>query len=267
MELGNDERFLNGLIAPTIFVIARPTLDWTAVEAFEKQEAVWRRATDVTDADSLVELAGRVCYLSFGNRQSPKTNAEYIANLISHGHESVLEHAAWTLILTGVTRAFTHQLVRHRVGFSYSQLSQQYHTEEDARFIEPSSIARNPERQRKWRDAVIQAHKTYLGFIADEQANRSAFEELTDREFLRAGRSAARSLLPAATETKIVVSANARAIRYFLLQRGGIEGDEEMRVVSARLLEHVRDDAPALFADFRIEPMADGSPIVRHGHL
>jgi thymidylate synthase (FAD) len=267
VELDNDERFLNGLLAPTIFVVAHPTVDWSAVEAFEKQEAMWRRASDVTDADNLVELAGRVCYLSFGTRQSPRTNLEYVANLINHGHESVLEHAAWTLILTGVTRAFTHQLVRHRVGFSYSQLSQQYHTEEDARFIEPSSISRNAERQRKWRDAVVQAHRAYLAFIDDEHANRSAFENLTEREFQRASRSAARTLLPAAIETKIVVSANARAIRHFLSQRGAIEGDEEMRVVSARLLEHLRTDAPALFADFRIDTMADGSPIVRQkGH-
>jgi thymidylate synthase (FAD) len=250
-------------MAPTIFVIAHPTLDWNSVKAFEKQEAVWDRASNVTDADNLVELAGRVCYLSFGTRQSPKTNAEYITNLVDRGHESVLEHASWTLILTGVTRAFTHQLVRHRVGFSYSQLSQQYHTEEDARFIEPSSIARDPERQRQWRDAVTRAHEAYLAFIAEEHTIRSTFEGLTDREFLRANRSAARSLLPEATETKIVVSANARAIRHFLSQRGGIEGDEEMRVVSARILEHLRDDAPALFADFWIEAMADGSPIVR----
>ena len=265
MEDNDDERFLNGLVAPTFFLVARPTIDWNAVESFEKQEAVWRRTSDVTDADNLVELAGRVCYLSFGTRQSPRTNAEYIANLVNRGHESVLEHASWTLILTGVSRAFTHQLVRHRVGFSYSQLSQQYHTEEEARFIEPSWIARDPDREREWRDAVLQAHKTYVAFISDEHANRSAFENLSERESLRASRSAARSLLPAATETKIVVSANARAIRHFLSERGGLDGDEEMRVVSARLLEHVRDDAPALFADFRIERMADGSPVVRRG--
>lgn len=262
MELDSDGRFLNGLLAPTIFVIARPTIDWTAVEAFEKQEQPWRRTPDVTDADSLIELAGRLCYLSFGNRQSPKTNAQYIANLVSRGHESVLEHASWTFILAGVSRAFTHQLVRHRIGFSYSQLSQQYHTEEEARFIEPSSIARDPDRQREWRNAIVEAHKTYLTLIADDRRKLSPSEDLSEREFQRASRSAARSLLPAATETKIVISANARAIRHFLTQRGAIMGDEEMRVVSARLLEHVIDDAPALFADFQIGHMADGSPVV-----
>ena len=259
----NNTRFISGLVAPTIFVIARPTVDWNGVDAFEKQEAKWRRDPHATHADHLVELAGRVCYLSFGERQSRKSNDEYIANLIEHGHESVLEHVSWTLILTGVSRAFTHQLVRHRVGFSFSQLSQQYHTEEAARFIEPSSVSSDPRRQLVWRDAILRAHAAYLAFIADEDRTSTKLEDLPARESQRAHRSAARSLLPAATETKIAITANARAIRYFLSQRGGIEGDEEMRVVSARLLDIVQDDAPAVFADFAVERMADGSPIVR----
>lgn len=264
MDTTNDKRFLSGLLAPTVFVVARPTIDWNAVEAVEKQEGEWRRDAKVTDADNLIELAGRVCYLSFGDRQSPRTNAQYIANLIKRGHESVLEHASWTFVLTGVTRAFTHQLVRHRVGFSYSQLSQQYHTEENARFIEPSWIADDPDRQRKWRSAVLQAHEAYVALIAEEHVGEGLPKSESEREALRASRAAARSLLPAATETKIAISTNARALRHFLFERGDIEGDEEMRVVSARLLEHVSDDAPALFADFRIERLADGSPVVRH---
>ena len=262
-EPDDNTRFLDGLVAPTIFVIARPAVEWGAVANFEKQEARWRRDPTATDADQLVELAGRMCYLSFGDQQSPRSNAEYIANLLKNGHESVLEHASWTLILTGVSRAFTHQLVRHRVGFSFSQLSQQYHTEEMARFIEPSSVARDPQRQLVWRNAVLRAHRAYIALISEHEMSGSTLEGLSQRESRRAHRSAARSLLPAAIETKIAVTANARAIRHFLSLRGGIEGDEEMRVVSARLLQNIHDDAPALFADFRIDRLSDGSPIVR----
>jgi thymidylate synthase (FAD) len=258
----DDDRFINGLVAPTVFVIARPVINWDAVADFEKQEALWRRDPDAAEADQLVELAGRLCYLSFGDQQSSKSTAEYIANLIEHGHDSVLEHASWTMILTGVSRAFSHQLVRHRVGFSFSQLSQQYHTEETARFIEPSAVARDPHGRVVWRDAVLQSHRAYAALIANG-VDRILNGQLSERESRRAHRSAARSLLPAAIETKIALSANARALRHFLSLRGHLEGDEEMRVVSARLLQILQDDAPALFADFRIERMADGSPIVR----
>jgi thymidylate synthase (FAD) len=263
MEEDDGAHFVNGLIAPKIFVIARPKVDWAAVFDFEKQEATWRRDIGATDAEQLVELAGRVCYLSFGDRQSAKSNADYIANLIERGHDSVLEHASWTLILTGVSRAFTHQLVRHRVGFSYSQLSQQYHTEESARFIEPSSISRDAQQQAAWREAVLSAHQAYRKFLSDVDIGSPSLEGLNRRESQRAHRSAARGLLPAATETKIAISANARAIRHFLSVRGEIAGDEEMRVVSARLLEAVQADAPALFADFTVDELLDGSPIVR----
>ena len=100
----------------------------------------WRRTQGATGIEELIEVSGRVCYMSFGPDQSPRPNRDYVANLLRMRHESVLEHASWTLLLTGVSRAFTHQLVRHRAGFSYSQLSQQYHDERDATFVEPSSL-------------------------------------------------------------------------------------------------------------------------------
>jgi thymidylate synthase (FAD) len=85
-----------------------------------------------------------------------------------------------------------------------------------------------------------------------------------DREKRRALRSAARSVLPNATATVIVVTANARAIRHFLKVRGQIEGDAEMREVCAALLQAVGPDAPAIFGDFVVEKLADDTPIVRH---
>lgn len=119
-------------------------------------DAFWQQDDRATDAERLVEFAGRVCYLSFGHRQSPRSNAEYIANLIRRGHHSVLEHAAWTFVLAGVSRAFTHQLVRHRVGFSFSQLSQQYHDEREAPVVRPSELNRSARAAAAW-DAAIEA--------------------------------------------------------------------------------------------------------------
>src|SRR5262249_56226268 len=105
--------------------------------------------------------AGRVCYRSFGTRQAPRTNSEYISHLIAMGHESVLEHVTWGFVLTGVSRAFTHQMVRHRVGFAFSQLSQQYHDERDATFVEPTDLASFPAAQTAWQNAVAAARDAY----------------------------------------------------------------------------------------------------------
>jgi thymidylate synthase (FAD) len=214
--------------------------------------------------ENIVEAAGRLCYMSFGSRQFRKCNRDYIHNLIKQGHESVLEHVSWSFILTGVSRAFTHQLVRHRVGFSFSQLSQQYHDENDATFVMPTIIDRFENLAESWRRSVRQSKRAYQELLSHLQSE--TYKKLTPlekKEFHRAVRTAARSVLPNATETKIFVTANARAIRHFLAVRGGIPGDEEMRSVSALLLETLSQEAPSLFSDFSIEQMADGSPIVR----
>ena len=175
------------------------------------------------------------------------------------GHHSVLEHAWWSFLLTGVTRAFTHQLVRHKVGFAYSQLSQQYHDESGARTVMPDVIRQRPHLAAIWERAVEQTHEAYV-----ELLNALARETLSvsDREGLRLIRSAARTVLPAATETKIAFTANARALRHFLRERGAIAGDEEMRGVSVLLLESVSKDAPGLFADFAVADVAGGVGVI-----
>jgi thymidylate synthase (FAD) len=223
------------------------------------EDANWQERGTATDAERLVEFAGRVCYLSFGRHQSPRSNAEYIANLIRQGHESVLEHATWTFVLAGVSRAFTHQLVRHRVGFSFSQLSQQYHDERATPVIRPADLDRSPRAAAAW-DAAVAASRTAYATIAHELGLGEP--RRLPRETRRALRSAARSVLPNALESIIVITANARAIRYFLKVRGGIEGDTEMRVVAAALLDKLRPEGPALFADFVMVVRDDNLPLV-----
>jgi thymidylate synthase (FAD) len=248
---------------PQVTLLARPVFG-EAHRAFLRahlppEDAHWREDDSTTDAERLVEFAGRVCYLSFGRHQSPRGNAEYIANLIRRGHDSVLEHAAWTFVLAGVSRAFTHQLVRHRVGFSYSQLSQQYHDERATPVIRPAELNRSARAAAAW-DAAIAATRAAYATIANEFGLDEP--KRLPAETRRALRSAARSVLPNALESIIVVTANARAIRHFLKLRGGIEGDPEMRLVAAALLETLRPEAPALFADFVVSDPGDNLPLI-----
>jgi thymidylate synthase (FAD) len=228
------------------------------------EDAQWLEDVKASDAERLVEFAGRICYLSFGRHQSPRNNAEYIANLIRHGHDSVLEHAVWTFVLAGVSRAFTHQLVRHRVGFSFSQLSQQYHDERATPVIRPAEVDHRPRAAAAW-DAAITASRAAYATLVEELGLNEPTRLSAERR--RALRSAARSVLPNALASIIVVTANARAIRHFLKVRGGIEGDPEMRLVSAALLTTLRPEAPALFADFVLSSPEDGLPLVTQGPI
>lgn len=247
---------------PDLFILTSPQITGEHKIFLERLGLDWNRPEVLTPAELIVEFAGRLCYMSFGDKQSPRTNAEYIRNIIDQGHESVLEHASWTFLLTGVSRAFSHQLVRHRIGFSYSQLSQQYHDETDATFIQPAGLESSDLALQAWRAATAQASSTYKTLLKTFEAT-----EASSKEKMRMIRSAARSILPAATETSIVVTANARSLRHFLSLRGGIVGDTEMRLVSDLLLAALSIEAPSLFADFNSHAADDGLPIIRGPRL
>lgn len=126
-------------MTPSLYLLSRPHFTNEYQAFLAKTGVIWQE-TKVSDAERVVEFAGRICYMSFGARQSPRDNAAYIANLIDQGHDSVLEHASWTFLLDGVSRSLTHQLIRHKIGFSYSQLSQQYYDHSAAEFLMPTGL-------------------------------------------------------------------------------------------------------------------------------
>jgi len=250
-----------------IYSISRPQFEVDTFLAFlsESEEQSWTRTSEATPPEEIVEVSGRICYMSFGSRQSPRTNSEYIKNLIRQGHESVLEHINWTFLLTGVSRGFTHQLVRHRVGFAYSQLSQQYHQDTDAKFVEPSHLSFSPKALDAWKQAITttkQAYKDIIDELENLETTTNLGEEFNKKEIRRSLNSAARSVLPNGIETTIMITANARALRHFLKVRGSIVGDEEMRNVASELLRYLKKDAPSIFLDFQIDTLSDGSSIV-----
>src|SRR5262245_53611657 len=129
---------------PRVYLVGRQTVDDSALSAFLSDHEVNHWSTDTDEAgEKLIEVAGRVCYMSFA-RPRPGGNKAYISHLLEVGHGSVLEHAVFNLIITGVSRSFTHELIRHRAGFSYSQLSQRFVDESECEFVEPDAIADDP---------------------------------------------------------------------------------------------------------------------------
>jgi thymidylate synthase (FAD) len=246
----------------SIYLISRPCIDHDEIEKFlGYREFRWLKTDSASSAEQLVELGGRICYMSFSEDPSKirYPNSKYILNLIDRGHHSVLEHASWSFIIDGVSRALSHQLVRHRIGFSYSQLSQQYHDEKDAEFVVPAEIAARPELHSAWSRYVEHAHSGYEEFLSalDKGGDQASKEEN------RSTRSAARSLLPNATATTLFVSANARALRHFFSERGSILGDVEMRRLACAMFDLVVSDSPSLFTDFARSECAEGWPLVR----
>lgn len=216
-------------------------------------------ATDADGGQALTEFAGRTCYQSW-SKPNPRTasNTAYLRHIIDVGHFSVLEHASVSFYITGLSRSCTHELIRHR-HFSYSQLSQRFVPERDSRVVLPPGLEDDAELQQMFVDAA--------------DASREAYAELLNRleeKFVnqpnavlgrKQARQAARAVLPNATETRIVVTGNYRAWRHFIAVRASEHADVEIRRLAIACLRLLCDLAPAVFDDFQITKLADGTEV------
>lgn len=246
---------------PTVYLLGRQTVDDRELERFLRDHDVqgWETDTEVA-AEKLCEVAGRVCYMSFA-RPRPGGNRAYIERLLSVRHGSVLEHAVWNFLITGVSRSFSHELVRHRAGFGYSQLSQRYVDESVAEYVEPGCIADDPRLHEIWERAIGACHEAYCQLV---EALMQKFAGVPDGTLRRKlARQAARSVLPNATETKVFVTANARAWRHFLELRCNEHAEVEIRIVAGKIYEHLVREAPHLFGDYEKVALDDGTFALR----
>ena len=231
------------LIAKTEFA-APPDVPWS---------------TDAEGGQALTEFAGRACYQSW-SKPNPKTatNAAYLRHIIDVGHFSVLEHASVSFYITGVSRSCTHELIRHR-HFSYSQLSQRFVPERDSQVVLPPGIEDDPELQRLFFAAADASRDAYAALLARLEAKFADEPNAVLRR--KQARQAARAVLPNATETRIVVSGNYRAWRHFIAMRASEHADVEIRRLAIACLRQLAALAPAVFADFEISTLADGSEV------
>ncbi|MDO8500981.1 MAG: FAD-dependent thymidylate synthase [Gemmatimonadaceae bacterium] len=213
-----------------------------------------------TDGEKLAEFAGRLCYMSQKNPASRSTR-EYLENIKKQGHGSVLEHANYSLLLEGVSRSLTHELVRHRAGFSYSQLSQRYVDESEANFVMPPAIIGDEALEKAWRDQVEAAQRAYVTLVEQLMARYAWVGDKIHRR--KMAREAARGVLPNSTETKIVVTANARAWRTMLELRSSEGAEFEIRRCALAMLRTLLGEAPAFFSDFDIYAAADRAEAAR----
>lgn len=255
---------MNIVREPKVYLVGIQTVNDAEVDRFLADHQVSHWSTDTAVAgEKLSEIAGRVCYMSFA-KPRPGGNAAYLGHILEVGHGSVLEHAVFNFIITGVSRSFTHELVRHRAGFGYSQLSQRYVDESTAEYVEPDCIADDPELHAVWTQAVESCQQAYCQLVEGLMGKFTSVEDKTLRR--KMARQAARSVLPNATETKIFVTANARALRHFIELRCNEHAEVEIRKVAAAVLEVARTAAPNLFGDYALDPLPDGTVAARTSH-
>jgi thymidylate synthase (FAD) len=197
------------------------------------------------NALSLIYAACRQCYSPkfayelMKEDTDDKKKEEFIKRIVASGHESPLEHVKFTFAVEGVSRALTHQLVRHRIA-SYSQQSQRYVKENDFSYIIPPLIKKNKKSREEFLEVVKRTQQGYnklLKFlkkegVTGEKANQDA-----------------RFLLPQGAETKIVVTMNCRQLIHFFKIRCCARAQWEIRNLANKMLIICKEELPAVFSE------------------
>jgi thymidylate synthase (FAD) len=240
-------------IAETRLSTEYPTTWFDSDQPTLNTEEWLRWESYVEDADFLAEFSGRACYEAW-ERKNPATatNQGYLENIIRQGHFSVLEHASASYYVTGVSRTLTHELVRHR-HLSYSQMSQRYVNQIDVDIVIPPEI----EAALREPSAINPATAEKIWELQDE--SRGLYEELV-RDLMAAGRDrkaargAARFVLMAGTETRLVVTGNHRAWRDAIMKRWHMAADIEIRTLFGMILRDLKQLAPNTYQDIPDEP-------------
>ena len=224
------------------------------------------------EPEKLIASAAKLCYSPVGIEEiSESLDAEktekFLTMLVDIGHESPIEHVVFTFGVEGVSRVLTHQLVRHRIGCSYSQQSQRYVKLEQFEYIVPPEIEKIPAAKEKFIEAMENDQKIYNELVeilikehyqrlislgktekqAKQQAEKSAIED-------------ARYVFPNACETKIVFTMSARALMNFFRERCCNRAQWEIREMADQMLAQLKEVAPILFKNAGPSCVMKGCP-------
>jgi len=255
------------LAQPRVYLVSRPSVDWEQVAAFLSDEDVPPISESIRsgneESSAIIEISARLCYMSFGRGRKDIT--DFINNLLFSKDGSVLEHVNYGFVITGVSRSLTHEFVRHRAGFAYSQRSQRYVDESTGSYVLPPALFHDKAEldgvESIIKNALETASSSYEELVSalDKSFPDDMFESQRDRR--KAVRQAARAVLPNASESKIFVTANVRAWRHFIEMRSAPYADWEIRQLAIKILGILQKEAPLLFGDFTVSELSDGTKI------
>ena len=247
------------IVEPQVFLIGESVINEEGLSAFLTHLGVPEWTSDgSTDVERLTEVYGRACYKSFGTELNPNitrvrgSNKSYISNILEKGDGSVLEHGVANFFFCDVSRVFTHELVRHRVGTAMSQESLRYVRLTDLNWYAPICIQENAA-------AMTIFEKTMEG-LSNLQKDLSELYELdttNDFNFKKQVTSAMRRIAPIGLATNIGWSCNMRTLRHVIEMRTDPGAEEEIRIVFSKVADIAIERWPNLFADYSMDVIDD----------
>jgi thymidylate synthase (FAD) len=257
------------IVEPEVRLIARPTLDWEALKGYLESSGVnaaygsdaswygsryWKSGDGEGDAEVLVEVGGKVCYRSWEPGLNPNVTkvrtdqSQYLENILSSGHGSVLEHAQFSFAFRHVSRVLTHELARHRAGTAVSQESMRYVRLDDIPVWVPDWAKDDEFVMWVVQENVKQAERL--------QADLAEYFKLDDPATpfheKKAKTSFMRRFAPGGVATDMIWSANIRALRHIIELRTDPSAEEEIRIVFGKVAEIMKEECPQLFDDFTL---------------
>lgn len=276
---------------PTVRLVVRPELDGEALAGWLDQEYPDRPQElrlghtvppgadcdyylDGHDGEAIPEIAGRLCY-GF-SRPRPGGTAAYHQHIREAGHGSILSHAVYGFVFSGISRSCTHEWIRHSVGVGISEESQRFVECPGAFVLPPALIADLPgyERfkarasaasetdHRSWDRVLVWADSCKGIYHSYNRLTKSLAEdapaELTGTERRKWARQAARSVLPECTATRMFWSCNLRSGRHIVESRASRHADAEIRRLACMVYELLVAECPAVFADYERVELASG---------
>ena len=260
---------------PGLALISKPDVDISGIsdflEGFPKDYEFIKYLKDLVKlppAEKLTKVAGQTCYMSFGPKRTWNKDAQkYFDNIILSGHGSVMEHANFSFLIWGVSRSFTHEIVRHRAGCAYSQVSQRYVSGRVLRFVERAEYQKDKHLHQLFEERIDRAYKEYskmADYLYSKQEKGDKILSGDEKTDLRKKvQQVSRSLLPNETEAPIVVTANARAWRHMINMRASNHAEVEIRNVFFNIYKILKEVSPMLFKDFKIVHLPDGTYSVK----
>jgi thymidylate synthase (FAD) len=250
------------LTNPIVVLLAETRIDAEGIrqllQALGVSEEGGKRFVEARpDAESLIEMAGRLCYESFEVGLNPNvtrirgTNREYLENILSRGDGSILEHGVTSWCFLNVSRVLTHELVRHRAGVAISQESLRYVRLKEIKMWLPDDLdAEQKEAMLRAARASEAAYRNLAETVPWDTMSMDAKKRLT---------SALRRILPDGLATNIIWSANHRTLRWVIEMRTDPAAEVEIRMLFDKVAEICTRRWPNLYQDFERTPLPDGT--------
>ena len=251
-------------VEPQVFLIAESRVNYDQLTSMLDQvggetATNWlarTREASSSEGELLTEVAGRICYKSFGVGLNPnvtkirESSHDYIDNTLSKGDGSIFEHASCTFAFLNVSRVLTHELVRHRVGVAISQESLRYVRPTGIRFWLAPELKGKKSQVTSIIESIEQDYKELESSYNWDKMNFDAKKKVT---------SALRRIMPDGLATSIIWTANHRTIRHVIAMRTAEAAEIEIRLVFDRVARLMKVKFPLIYEDFEYKELDDGT--------